>query len=397
MSAAARAQQAGRPSINFSADVSPLIKAISWASTGAMDRTSIPILNNILVQAAGGKLLVVGADMDREVEVEIDAKVGIEGATTMPLRTFGDLVRGYPAGGEVEVGLGPRDSRAAVSCGRSRSMLPTLDADQFPRIRVAGSERLASFDLDTDTLERMIDKVAFVAGEETGKPHLLGMHIHTVDTEDGRKLRAVATDGYQLAVAEADAPEGLDFAAGVTLAAKTVSCLRKLTQAGGEMTTIQVTQSLIEFNLRQVRMTSKVIGYAYADYNRFYPEKYGPTVIVDKALMTAALDRALLFATTTNRRLKLDLEPGVIKTTARTYTTGELDDEITVDYDGEPFTVVFNAKRLKDIITHIDDPRVEIAFTTGKTVFRIRGEGSKSEHYLMQPIPDGQVEVADDK
>ena len=142
-----------------------------------------------------------------------DAGVSTPGQITAPAQTLYEIVRKLPDGAEVELKFAGEDPRLSVAAGRSRFNLPVLPAGDFP---VMSSDGLGGrITLDAADLARLIDKTRFAISTEETRYYLNGLYLHTVMDGGEAKLRAVATDGHRLALAEMAAPEGSAMFAGL--------------------------------------------------------------------------------------------------------------------------------------------------------------------------------------
>src|SRR5690606_35088005 len=144
-----------------------------------------------------------------------------------------------------------------VQAGRSRFNLPVLPAGDFP---VMSSEGLSGqVAVDVTELLRLIDKTRFAISTEETRYYLNGLYLHTISEGGQQKLRAVATDGHRLALAEMPAPEGAAGAPGVIVPRKTIAEARRLLEDAGESIELAVSPQKVRFELGQAALTSKVI------------------------------------------------------------------------------------------------------------------------------------------
>jgi DNA polymerase-3 subunit beta len=207
-----------------------LLKALGHVQSVVERRNTIPILSNVLLSAERGTLTFSATDLDMEITDEAEARVEVPGQITAPAHTLYEIVRKLPDGAEVELSFAGDDPRLQVSAGRSRFNLPVLPAGDFP---VMSSEGLtARLVVDTVDLMRLIDKTRFAISTEETRYYLNGLYLHTVVENGITKLRAVATDGHRLALAEMLAPEGAVGAPGVIVPRKTVQEARRLDVQG---------------------------------------------------------------------------------------------------------------------------------------------------------------------
>src|SRR5688572_30990414 len=108
-------------------------------------------------------------------------------------------------------------------------------------------------------LARLIDKTRFAISTEETRYYLNGLYLHTVNEGGVTLLRAVATDGHRLALAEMPAPEGAAGLPGVIVPRKTVQEARRLLEDAGENLGLQISPAKVRFEFGRAALTSKVI------------------------------------------------------------------------------------------------------------------------------------------
>jgi DNA polymerase-3 subunit beta len=180
---------------------------------------------------------------------------------------------------------------------------------------------------------------------------------------EGRSLlRAVATDGHRLALAEMPAPEGAAGAPGVIVPRKTVQEARRLLEDAGEAIDLRLSAQKIRFDFGRATLTSKVIDGSFPDYTRVIPRENHRVMTVDNALFAAAVDRVATISSEKSRSVKLSVESGRVILTVRNMETGQAVEELEVDYDGDPFEIGFNARYLMDVTAQIGGETTEFRF-----------------------------------
>ena len=222
-----------------------LLKALGHVQSVVERRNTIPILSNVLLSADRDTMALSATDLDMEIIDETPGRVDGQGQITAPAHTLYEIVRKLPEGSEVELRFSADDPRLQVSAGRSRFNLPVLPAGDFP---VMSSDGLSSrITIDTGDLIRLIDKTRFAISTEETRYYLNGLYLHTVVEEGRSLLRAVATDGRRLALAEMTAPEGCVGAPGVIIPRKTIQEVRRLLEDAGEFVEMQVSAQKVRF------------------------------------------------------------------------------------------------------------------------------------------------------
>ncbi len=337
-----------------------LLKALGHVQSVVERRNTIPILSNVLISTRGEALAFSATDLDMEITDETEARIESPGQITAPAHTLYEIVRKLPEGADVSLSFTGDDPRLQVQAGRYRVNLPVLPAGDFPVMTSDGLS--AAITVATADLMRLIDKTRFAISTEETRYYLTGIYLHTV-VEDGRSvLRAVATDGHRLALADMPAPEGSAGAPGVIVPRKTVQEARRLMEDAGETITLQISPQKVRFDFGRAALTSKVIDGSFPDYTRVIPRENHRVMSVDNALFAAAVDRVATISSEKSRSVKLAAEAGKVVLTVRNMETGQAVEELEIDYDGEPFEIGFNARYLMDVTAQIGGETADFRF-----------------------------------
>ncbi|MEO0931214.1 MAG: DNA polymerase III subunit beta, partial [Pseudomonadota bacterium] len=243
--------------MKFSIERAVLLKAVAQAQSVVERRNTIPILANVLIEAEGDDVHFRATDLDIEVVDKAPAKVERAGATTVSAVTLNEIVRKLPDGALVTLTEDGASGRLTIEAGRSNFSLATLPKEDFPVM--ASSEYAANFSAPAPILRRLFDKSKFAISTEETRYYLNGVYMHVSDSEGGKVLRCVATDGHRLARIDADLPDGASDMAGVIVPRKTVGELRKLLDDDDMQIAVSVSETKVRFATPDITLTSKVI------------------------------------------------------------------------------------------------------------------------------------------
>ncbi len=370
--------------MKFSIERATLLKALGHVQSVVERRNTIPILSNVLLAADRGSLAFSATDLDMEIIDEASAQVEGSGQITAPAHTLYEIVRKLPEGADVELRYTAEDPRLSVSAGRSRFNLPVLPAGDFPVMSQDGlSSRLG---VDAGDLIRLIDKTRFAISTEETRYYLNGLYLHAVSDGGVAKLRAVATDGHRLALAEMPAPEGAAGLPGVIVPRKTVQEARRLLDDAPEGVELQVSPAKVRLEFGGAALTSKVIDGSFPDYMRVIPRDNSRYLTVDNALFAQAVDRVATISAEKSRSVKLAIESGRMVLTVRNMEAGQAVEELEVDYAGEPFEIGFNARYLMDVTDQIQGETAEFRFADPASPTLVLDPSDAGVQYVLMPL-----------
>jgi len=361
-----------------------LLKAVSQAQSVVERRNTIPILANVLIEAEGDTVQFRATDLDIEVVDRASAMVERAGATTVAAVTLHEIVRKLPEGAMVLLSDDGASGRLSVAAGRSHFSLATLPKEDFPVM--ASSEYEANFPAPAPVLRRLFDKSKFAISTEETRYYLNGVYMHIAETESGRMLRCVATDGHRLARIDAEMPEGAENLPGVIVPRKAVAELRKLLDDDDMQIAVSVSETKIRFATPDITLTSKVIDGTFPDYSRVIPTGNTRKLTVDAADFAKAVDRVATVSSERSRAVKLALEDDRVILSVNAPDSGAAEEELAVAYEDERLEIGFNAKYLLEIASQVDRENAVFLFNSSGDPALMREGNDTSAVYVVMPM-----------
>ena len=361
-----------------------LLRCLSHVQSVVERRNTIPILSNVLIEAAAeGTIKVMATDLDLQVIESMSAvSVDTPGAITVSAHLLFDIARKLPDGSQVS--FDAADNKMIVKAGRSRFSLPTLPRDDFPVI-VEG-ELPTSFEIPAATLAQMIDRTRFAISTEETRYYLNGIFLHVTDDE----LKAAATDGHRLARFTLPKPDGADGMPDIIVPRKCVAELRKLLEEALDTNVeVDLSASKIRFTLggeNGVVLTSKLIDGTFPDYTRVIPTSNDKLLKLDPKSFFEGVDRVATIATEKTRAVKMGLEPDKVTLSVTSPDNGTAAEELPADYASDGFEIGFNANYLKDILSQIEGDTVELHLADAGAPTLIRQNEDSQALYVLMPM-----------
>ncbi|WP_371431580.1 DNA polymerase III subunit beta [Novosphingobium sp.] len=364
-----------------------LLRCLSHVQSVVERRNTIPILSNVLIEAAPDSTVrLMATDLDLQiVETMPAASVDQPGAITVSAHLLFDIARKLPDGSQVS--LETADNRMVVKAGRSRFQLPTLPRDDFPVI-VEG-DLPTSFEIPARVLAELIDRTRFAISTEETRYYLNGIFLHVSD-ETQPVLKAAATDGHRLARYTLPRPDGAEGMPDVIIPRKCVGELRKLLEEVLDTSVlIDLSASKVRFTLggeNGVVLTSKLIDGTFPDYSRVIPTGNDKLLRLDPRSFFEGVDRVATIATEKTRAVKMALETDRVTLSVTSPDNGTAAEELPADYTAQGFEIGFNANYLKDILSQIDGDTVELHLADAGAPTLIRKDEKSPALYVLMPM-----------
>ncbi len=361
-----------------------LLKSLAHVQSVVERRNTIPILSNVLIDAAEGRLSLTATDMDLTIVDQTAADVSEAGATTAPAHTLYDIVRKLPDGAQIELKAGGDATKLTLRAARSTFSLATLPREDFPLTDVETLPR--SFELQVSEIKNLVDRTRFAISTEETRYYLNGIYLHATESDGAEVLRAVATDGHRLARVEMALPEPASGMPGVIVPRKTVNELRKLIEETESPVEISLSDTKIRFAFDSTVLTSKLIDGTFPDYQRVIPVDNDKALDVDCATFAAAVDRVSTISTEKSRAVKLAADKGTLTLSATSPESGSAVEELEIRYAGPAIEIGFNSRYLLDIAQQIDGGTAQISMRDAASPTIIREVADASAIYVLMPM-----------
>jgi DNA polymerase-3 subunit beta len=345
-------------------------------------RHTLPILSNVLLEKRGDTLTFLATDIEIQIMTSTDGAQGDgeDGAITVGARKFQDILRSLPDGSEISLSLD--NARLQLKAGKSRFALQTLPADDFPRMLFSEGE-LKKLSVSQKSFKRLLMLTQFSMAAQDVRYYLNGLLLLV----EGKKIRAVATDGHRLAYASMniDAEEEIPRQE-MILPRKTVLELNRLLLDNDDDLLIELMPNQVRFQFGRIQLVSKLIDGKFPDYERVIPGELKNTLSIDRVLFYQSMLRASILTTDKFRGVRLILSEGSLKVIAANAEQEEAQDEIEVSYEGDPVDVGFNVVYLIDMLSNMAEDAVEWSFNDAgsSALFSIPGEDSFK--YVVMPM-----------
>lgn len=364
--------------MEFVANREVLLPALSKVIGVVERRQTLPILGNLLLSAEGERLTITGSDLEVEVRTELAAEILKPGEITVPARKLVDIVRNL--GDYAEVRMRLSDERCVLTAGRSRFSLGVLPAADFPHMEI--DEVQLGFRVEEPVLKRLLDKTAFAMAQQDVRYYLNGLLMEL----NNLFLTTVATDGHRLARYRHRMDCGVADTRRVIVPSKTVLELKRQLSNSENSVEIVLGSKSIRFLVDRLTMTSKLVDGTYPEYERVIPRDIGKLANIHKEELKRALARTAILSNEKYRGVSLSFSAGLLKLKAHNPEQEEAEEEIAMDYDGEPTTIGFNVGYLTDALSAADGEEVQVQFENANSSSVWRGKGAEDETYVVMPM-----------
>jgi DNA polymerase-3 subunit beta len=340
-------------------------------------RQTMPVLANVLLAVAEGKLSIAATDLEVELVAATEVSVQQPGDITVPGRKFLDILRALPE--KSSVSMSTEGEKVVIRAARSRFTLSTLPAGEFPVIDDINAQQTVQ--LPRKDLARLLEKTHFSMAQQDVRYYLNGMLLEI----DGAMLRAVATDGHRLALCEAALDSKAKTSQQVIVPRKGVLELQRVLTDEGTAA-VAIGTNHVRAQIGDVRFTSKLIDGRFPEYSRVIPAAPGAAIRADRDILRQALQRTAILSNEKYRGIRINVRNNAITVQAHNPEQEEAEEEIEVSYTGDELEVGFNVNYLLDALSAIDGQEVELGLTDSNSSCLIRSPGNSSARYVVMPM-----------
>ena len=340
-------------------------------------RQTMPVLANVLLVARGERLTVTGTDLEVELVASGAVSVQQPGEITVPGRKLLEILRTLPE--KANVSLVRETERVVIKAGRSRFTLSSLPASEFPIIDDINGQQVIK--VAREAVSRLIDKTSFAMAQQDVRYYLNGTLLET----EGGTLRAVATDGHRLSLAETSLAVAATTNQQVILPRKGVLELQRILGGEGDIE-LTIGTNHIRVQIGDIRFTSKLIDGKFPEYGRVIPNKPPHVMTASRDLLRQALQRTSILSNEKYRGVRLTFAADTLTIQAHNPEQEEAEDQIEVDYKGAELEIGFNVTYLLDALAATDADSVEVAVTDSNSSCLVRAPGDTQAKFVVMPM-----------
>jgi DNA polymerase-3 subunit beta len=364
--------------MKFRVEQTILAKGLEKVLNVVPQRTTFPILSNILMDASDGKLMLAGTDLDISVSTKIDAEVTEKGGVTVSGKRMGEIIKELPPG---EVQMIVKKNKVSVDSGKGSYQLMGMEKDEYPELPEVNKKREMRF--DAETLHRSIEKTTFAVSMDEMRPALSGA-LWQIRSDE---MRMVATDGHRLAFLKYSRPADTEETQ-VNVPPKALNHLDRLVDESKDVE-VRFEENRIGFYFGDTVITTRLVEGDFPDYEQVIPKDNDKLVRVERDAFGAAIRRVAIFANPNTHLIRIRLRKGIIELFSSSPDIGEAKEECPCQYDGDDLDVGYNAQYLMGILRRIDSPEVTLAFSTplsaGLFTPSVQKDGEELL-YLLMPV-----------
>lgn len=356
---------------------SNLAKGVSIVSKAVATKTTMPILECILVDASLDIIKLTANDMELGIETTIEGEIIEHGIIALNAKLFSEIVRKLP---DNEVTIETDESnQTMISCEKAKFTIAAQSGEDFSYLPAI--EKEDSIEISEFTLKEVIRQTIFsIADNDTNK--MMAGELFEIEDD---MLKVVSLDGHRISIRKIKLRDSYEKRK-VIVPGKTLQEISKI--IGGESDAeveISFTNNHIVFEFDKTLVVSRLIEGDYFRVDQMISSDYETKVTVNKRELLDCIDRATLLIKEGDKKpiiINIGDETMQLKIKSQ---IGSMDEEIMIEKEGKDLLIGFNPKFMIDALRVIDDEEVDLYFMNAKAPCFIRNE-QQSYIYLILPV-----------
>lgn len=365
-----------------------LARGLGIVSRAVSSRSTLPVLSNILIATDEGRLRLSATNLELGITCWIPARIDENGSTTVPSRTFSDLVNTLP-GDQVQLMLDVKTQSLHVKSGSSNNDIKCIDAQEFPPLPTP--EMQGAVQLNVSDFKEMIQQVAFAASTDEARPVLMGVLMNV----EKDKVTMAAADGFRLSVRKAQLSQAVQQPINIIIPARALNELARVAHDPEEPIYMVVPKQRgqVLFRVKDVEVVSQLIDGTFPDYHQIIPRNYKSRTLVATAALLKACKQAEIFAREGSNVARLDIkqsngemQPSEVEISATSEETGKNETIVEATVDGSGVLIAFNVKFLREALEVIRTPNVALETTAPNAPGVVRPVGDDNFLHVIMPM-----------
>ena len=364
--------------MKFSCERALLQTAVSAASRTVAQKSSIPALEGILIEA-GGVLRLTGYNLETGIRTVVPADITETGSLVLSARLFGEIVRKLP---DEVVYFTSENYTVSIRCGMSRFNILGTDPEEFPELPAVEDQN--SLTISQETLRSMIDQTLFAVSDNESRP----VHTGSLFEVEEETLTVVSVDGYRLALRREKLEEKKgagQFSFVVPGAA--LNEAEKICAGGEKLVTVVQGARHVMFDTGDTVLVSRRLEGEFLAWRNAIPKSGTVQVEGETRALLTSIDRvSLIISDKLKSPLRCVFGDGTLSISTKT-AIGDAADQCAIGGDGGGLEIGFNNKYLMDALKAVPAQRVKLELTSGVAPCVIRPvEGEENFVYMVLPV-----------
>ena len=354
-----------------------LLKSVNISLKAVSSKTTMPILECILIDASAAEITFTSNDMELGIETKVKGIIEEKGIVALDAKLFSDIIRKLPDS-DVTIQT-DANLNTTITCEKAKFTIPGKSGDDFAYLPVI--ERTEGIESSQFTLKEVIRQTIFSIAANENNKLMTGELFEIKDN----MLKVVSLDGHRIAIRKIELKDNYP-ASKVVVPGKTLNEISKILSGEVEdQVKIFFTENHIVFEFDDTVVVSRLIEGEYFRIDQMLSSDYETKVKINKREFLECIDRATLFVKEGDKKpIIITIDDTGMQLNINSQM-GSMNEEIDIDKEGKDIMIGFNPKFLIDALKVIDDEEISIYLVNPKAPCFIKNE-EESYIYLILPV-----------
>lgn len=356
---------------------SNLLNGVQIVSKAVSNKTTMSILECIMVDATKDNITLTGNDMDLGIETIINGEIVEKGAIALDAKIFLEIVRKLP---DSDITMETDSSyKTTITCGKAKFTIIGKSGEDFSYLPVV--ERENSISISQFTLKEVVRQTIFSISDNENNKLMTGELFEI----NGNELKVVSLDGHRISIRKIKLRETY-VPKKVVVPGKTLNEVSKILPGGADnFVKISFADKHIVFEFDNTTVVSRLIEGEYFKIDQMLSSDYETKVKINKRELLECIDRATLLVKEGDKKpIIINITDGIMELKINSLL-GSMNEEIDIDKQGKDLMIGFNPKFLIDALRVIDDENVDLYMVNPKAPCFIKNK-DESYIYLILPV-----------
>ena len=356
---------------------SNLLRGVNIVSKAVPTRTTMAILECILIDASTNEIKLMANDMELGIETRVEGEIAERGVIALDAKIFSEIVRKLP---DSDVMIETDASfKTVISCEKAKFNIVGKSGDDFSYLPYI--EKNDAIVISQFTLKEVIRQTIFSIADNDNNKLMTGELFEIIENE----LKVVSLDGHRISIRNIELKNNYENKK-VVVPGKTLQEISKIVPGGvDDDVLIYLTDNHIVFEFDTTTVVSRLIEGEYFRIDQMLSSAYETKVIVNKKELLDCIDRAtLLLREAEKKPVILNIHDGEMKMEMNT-KIGSMDEEVMIEKEGKDLTIAFNPKYIIDVLKVIEDEDVYLYLFNANAPCFIKNN-EESYIYLILPV-----------
>jgi DNA polymerase-3 subunit beta len=341
-------------------------------------RQTMPILANVLFKLDRNQLTLTGTDLEVQIVAKVALDNEIEGSITIPARKLLDICRLLPTAADIKFEL--VDNKLKIHSGRSRFSVSTLSADDYPKFEM--SEMECHFTMQAGQLKKALDKTVFCMANQDIRYYLNGIMLSIFN----QQFKLVGSDGHRLSIYEDTIEQETGIELRIIIPRKGVLELVRLLDDDELKVLVEFSRNNIRVVIDNLIFSAKLVDSKYPDFSKVFEQGFHSPIHVQKELLKNALTRVAILSNEKFRGVEFVIDGNNLQISTNNPEHEEADEDIAIEYLGEPLSIAFNSQYVLDAVSNLDSELAVLTIAENSSCCFIEEPSKQKYKFIVMPM-----------